>query len=189
MRVSDDRAALHRQIHDTLLHELGHMFGMSETDLDHFTIRNNRGPAPSRCTRRRSPASLPTAGAARPRPAARSQAAAGTQPARRPPSITYTAMLCVMLWPRLHPDAVRAPHRRQLCRRSHQPPPVPVPAPLAGRHRHRMPRVGGIDADDDQPHRPPAQAPLHHAQLMALDRAQRRALGVQERQQQRFSAQ
>ena len=27
MRVSGDRAALHRQIHDTLLHKLGHMFG------------------------------------------------------------------------------------------------------------------------------------------------------------------
>jgi hypothetical protein len=44
MRVSGDRAALHRQIHDTLLHELGHMFGMSETDLDHFTIGNNPRP-------------------------------------------------------------------------------------------------------------------------------------------------
>ena len=52
-----------------------------------------------------------------------------------------------------------------------------------------MPRVSGIDADDDQPHRLPAQVPLHHAQLVALDRAQRRALGVQERQQQRSSAQ
>ena len=44
MRVSGDRAALHRQIHDTLLHELGHMFGMSEIDLDHFTIGNNPRP-------------------------------------------------------------------------------------------------------------------------------------------------
>src|SRR4051794_3720527 len=44
MRVSGNRPALHRQIHDTLLHELGHMFGMSETDLDRFTIGNNPRP-------------------------------------------------------------------------------------------------------------------------------------------------
>ena len=85
MRVSGDRAALHRQIHDTLLHELGHMFGMSETDLDHFTIGNNPRPdAEPVHPPPGEPRLAAAAAAARPRPAARSQAAAGTRPARRP---------------------------------------------------------------------------------------------------------
>ena len=44
MRVAQDSARLRRVIHDTLLHELGHLFGMSETDLDNYTIGNNPRP-------------------------------------------------------------------------------------------------------------------------------------------------
>ena len=51
-RVAVDRHHLRRAIHDTLLHELGHLFGMTETDLDHYSIGNN--PAPGRPTRARS---------------------------------------------------------------------------------------------------------------------------------------
>ena len=47
MRVSGGRDRLRRQIHDTLLHELGHLFGMSEADLDHYTIGNNPLPGAS----------------------------------------------------------------------------------------------------------------------------------------------
>jgi predicted Zn-dependent protease with MMP-like domain len=43
-RVAGERRNLPRAIHDTLLHELGHLFGMSETDLDHYTIGNNPLP-------------------------------------------------------------------------------------------------------------------------------------------------
>ena len=35
-RAAVDRHHLRRAIHDTLLHELGHLFGMTETDLDHY---------------------------------------------------------------------------------------------------------------------------------------------------------
>jgi len=31
-------------VYCSLLHELGHMFGMGETDFDHFTIGNNPDP-------------------------------------------------------------------------------------------------------------------------------------------------
>jgi predicted Zn-dependent protease with MMP-like domain len=44
MRVAHDPASLRRAIHDTLLHELGHLFGMSESDLDNYTIGNNPRP-------------------------------------------------------------------------------------------------------------------------------------------------
>ena len=43
-RVAGDRQHLRRVIHDTLLHELGHLFGMTETDLDHYSIGNNPRP-------------------------------------------------------------------------------------------------------------------------------------------------
>jgi predicted Zn-dependent protease with MMP-like domain len=48
LRVSSDRRSLRRQIHDTLLHELGHLFGMSEADLDLYTIGNNPVPGAQR---------------------------------------------------------------------------------------------------------------------------------------------
>jgi predicted Zn-dependent protease with MMP-like domain len=48
LRVSNDRRSLRRQIHDTLLHELGHLFGMSEADLDRYTIGNNPVPGAMR---------------------------------------------------------------------------------------------------------------------------------------------
>jgi predicted Zn-dependent protease with MMP-like domain len=44
MRVAVDRRHLRAVIHDTLLHELGHLFGMSEHDLDHFSIGNHPLP-------------------------------------------------------------------------------------------------------------------------------------------------
>jgi predicted Zn-dependent protease with MMP-like domain len=43
-RAARDRDGVRRQIHDTMLHELGHLFGMSERDLDHYTIGNNPLP-------------------------------------------------------------------------------------------------------------------------------------------------
>jgi predicted Zn-dependent protease with MMP-like domain len=43
-RAAGDRRHLRRVIHDTLLHELGHLFGMTETDLDHYSIGNNPRP-------------------------------------------------------------------------------------------------------------------------------------------------
>jgi len=43
-RVAVDRRHLRRVIHDTLLHELGHLFGMTEADLDHYSIGNNPLP-------------------------------------------------------------------------------------------------------------------------------------------------
>jgi predicted Zn-dependent protease with MMP-like domain len=45
MRVAQDPASLRRVIHGTLLHELGHLFGMSESDLDNYTIGNNPRPS------------------------------------------------------------------------------------------------------------------------------------------------
>jgi predicted Zn-dependent protease with MMP-like domain len=44
MRVAHDRANLRQVVHETILHELGHLFGMSESDLDHYTIGNNPRP-------------------------------------------------------------------------------------------------------------------------------------------------
>jgi predicted Zn-dependent protease with MMP-like domain len=41
VRLAADRASLRRQVHDTLLHEVGHLYGMSEADLDRYTIGNN----------------------------------------------------------------------------------------------------------------------------------------------------
>jgi predicted Zn-dependent protease with MMP-like domain len=43
-RVAADRQQLQRAIHDVLLHELGHLFGMNEGDLDHYSIGNNPLP-------------------------------------------------------------------------------------------------------------------------------------------------
>jgi predicted Zn-dependent protease with MMP-like domain len=43
-RAAVDRQHLRRVIHDTLLHELGHLFGMTESDLDHYSIGNNPLP-------------------------------------------------------------------------------------------------------------------------------------------------
>lgn len=43
-RVAADRRDLRRAIHDTLLHELGHLFGMTETDLDQYSIGNHPLP-------------------------------------------------------------------------------------------------------------------------------------------------
>jgi len=43
-RAAGDREQLPRVIHDTLLHELGHLFGMTEADLDHYSIGNNPLP-------------------------------------------------------------------------------------------------------------------------------------------------
>ncbi|MGN6380720.1 MAG: metallopeptidase family protein [Gaiellales bacterium] len=44
MRAAGGEWQLRRVIHDTLLHELGHLFGMSERDLDRYTIGNNPLP-------------------------------------------------------------------------------------------------------------------------------------------------
>jgi predicted Zn-dependent protease with MMP-like domain len=44
VRLATDRPSLRRQVHDTLLHEVGHLFGMSEADLDRYTIGNNPAP-------------------------------------------------------------------------------------------------------------------------------------------------
>jgi predicted Zn-dependent protease with MMP-like domain len=44
LRAAGDAAGLRRVVHDTLLHELGHLFGMSEADLDRFSIGNNPRP-------------------------------------------------------------------------------------------------------------------------------------------------
>jgi predicted Zn-dependent protease with MMP-like domain len=44
MRVAHDRANLRQVVHETILHELGHLFGMSESDLDQYTIGNNPRP-------------------------------------------------------------------------------------------------------------------------------------------------
>ncbi len=44
LRVAGNHHRLRRQIHDTLLHELGHLFGMTEADLDRWSIGNNPLP-------------------------------------------------------------------------------------------------------------------------------------------------
>jgi len=44
VRAAGDRSRLRRVIHDTLLHELGHLFGMTESDLDGYTIGNHPRP-------------------------------------------------------------------------------------------------------------------------------------------------
>lgn len=44
VRAAGARENLRRVIHDTLLHELGHLFGMSEGDLDGYTIGNDPRP-------------------------------------------------------------------------------------------------------------------------------------------------
>lgn len=44
MRVAHHQANLRQVVHETILHELGHLFGMSERDLDQFTIGNNPRP-------------------------------------------------------------------------------------------------------------------------------------------------
>jgi predicted Zn-dependent protease with MMP-like domain len=44
VRAAGGPDRLRRQIHDTLLHELGHLFGMTEADLDRYTIGNNPLP-------------------------------------------------------------------------------------------------------------------------------------------------
>ena len=44
LRVAGNHDRLRRQIHDTLLHELGHLFGMTEADLDRWSIGNNPLP-------------------------------------------------------------------------------------------------------------------------------------------------
>jgi predicted Zn-dependent protease with MMP-like domain len=44
VRAARNRENLRRVIHDTLLHELGHLFGMTEGDLDGYTIGNNPRP-------------------------------------------------------------------------------------------------------------------------------------------------
>jgi predicted Zn-dependent protease with MMP-like domain len=41
LRLATDLASLRRQVRDTMLHEVGHLFGMSEADLDRYTIGNN----------------------------------------------------------------------------------------------------------------------------------------------------
>jgi len=43
-RAAGGPAHLRRVIHDTLLHELGHLFGMTEGDLDGYTIGNRPRP-------------------------------------------------------------------------------------------------------------------------------------------------
>jgi predicted Zn-dependent protease with MMP-like domain len=44
LRAAGDRSHLRRAVHDTLLHELGHLFGMTEGDLDGYTIGNDPRP-------------------------------------------------------------------------------------------------------------------------------------------------
>jgi predicted Zn-dependent protease with MMP-like domain len=44
MRVAANRQHLRQVVHDTILHELGHLFGMTEEDLDRYTIGNNPLP-------------------------------------------------------------------------------------------------------------------------------------------------
>jgi predicted Zn-dependent protease with MMP-like domain len=47
LAASRGREGLRRAVHDTLLHELGHLFGMTERDLDEYTIGNNPRPGAS----------------------------------------------------------------------------------------------------------------------------------------------
>jgi predicted Zn-dependent protease with MMP-like domain len=44
MRVAGSRAALGAVVQETLLHEIGHVFGMDEDDLDRYAIGNNPLP-------------------------------------------------------------------------------------------------------------------------------------------------
>jgi predicted Zn-dependent protease with MMP-like domain len=44
IRAAGSPEGLRRQIHGTLLHELGHLFGMSEEDLDDYAIGNHPRP-------------------------------------------------------------------------------------------------------------------------------------------------
>ena len=44
LRAAGRRENLRRAVHDVLLHELGHLFGMTESDLDEFSIGNNPRP-------------------------------------------------------------------------------------------------------------------------------------------------
>ena len=44
MRAAGSRDRLRQVVHETLLHELGHLFGMSERDLDEYTIGNRPRP-------------------------------------------------------------------------------------------------------------------------------------------------
>jgi predicted Zn-dependent protease with MMP-like domain len=44
VRAAGSRDRLREVVHDTLLHELGHLFGMSERDLDDYTIGNHPRP-------------------------------------------------------------------------------------------------------------------------------------------------
>jgi predicted Zn-dependent protease with MMP-like domain len=48
VRAAGRRSRLRRVVHDTLLHELGHLFGMTEADLDGFTIGNDPRPGAQR---------------------------------------------------------------------------------------------------------------------------------------------
>jgi len=44
LRAAGRRERLRRAVHDVLLHELGHLFGMTESDLDEFSIGNDPRP-------------------------------------------------------------------------------------------------------------------------------------------------
>jgi predicted Zn-dependent protease with MMP-like domain len=44
LRAAGVRDRLPAQVHDVILHELGHLFGMSEADLDEFSIGNHPRP-------------------------------------------------------------------------------------------------------------------------------------------------
>ena len=44
MRAAGSGDRLRQVVHETLLHELGHLFGMSEHDLDEYTIGNDPRP-------------------------------------------------------------------------------------------------------------------------------------------------
>ena len=44
IRAAGRRRNLRRVVHDVILHELGHLFGMSETDLNEFSIGNDPRP-------------------------------------------------------------------------------------------------------------------------------------------------
>jgi predicted Zn-dependent protease with MMP-like domain len=48
LRAAGRRDRLGRVVHDVLLHELGHLFGMSESDLDEFSIGNHPRPGATR---------------------------------------------------------------------------------------------------------------------------------------------
>ncbi len=44
IRAAGSRERMRQVVHETLLHELGHLFGMSERDLDEYTIGNDPRP-------------------------------------------------------------------------------------------------------------------------------------------------